>query len=30
MISVVKMELYIAADKADYESYWGSYTFNNN
>jgi uncharacterized GH25 family protein len=30
MISVVKMELYTATDKADYESYWGSYTFNNN
>jgi uncharacterized GH25 family protein len=30
MISVVKMELYTAIDKADYESYWGSYTFNNN
>ena len=30
MISVVKMELYTANDKADYESYWGSYTFNNN
>jgi hypothetical protein len=24
------MELYTANDKADYESYWGSYTFNNN
>jgi hypothetical protein len=23
MISVVKMELYTATDKADYESYWG-------
>jgi uncharacterized GH25 family protein len=30
MISVVKMELYTATDKADYESYWGSYTFYNN
>lgn len=30
MISVVKMELFTATDKADYESYWGSYTFNNN
>jgi uncharacterized GH25 family protein len=30
MISVVKMELYTATDKAEYESYWGSYTFNNN
>lgn len=30
MISVVKMELYTATNKADYESYWGSYTFNNN
>lgn len=30
MISVVKMELYTATDKADYESYWGSYTFSTN
>jgi len=30
MISLVKMELYTATDKADYESYWGSYTFSNN
>lgn len=30
MISVVKMELFTANDKADYESYWGSYTFSNN
>jgi len=30
MISIVKMELFTATDKADYESYWGSYTFNNN
>lgn len=29
MISVVKMELFTKTDKADYESYWGSYTFNN-
>ena len=27
MISLVKMELYTLSDKADYESYWGSYTF---
>ena len=27
MISVVKMELSKVTDKADYESYWGSYTF---
>ena len=30
MISLVKMELYTATDKADYDSYWGSYTFKNN
>lgn len=30
MISVVKMELFTTTDKADYESYWGSYTFSNN
>lgn len=29
MISVVKMELFTANDKADYDSYWGSYTFSN-
>jgi uncharacterized GH25 family protein len=29
MISLVKMELHTASDKAEYESYWGSYTFNN-
>jgi uncharacterized GH25 family protein len=28
MISVVKMDLYNQSEKADYESYWGSYTFN--
>jgi uncharacterized GH25 family protein len=27
MISLVKMELYKVSDKADYESFWGSYTF---
>lgn len=30
MISVVKMELYSNTEKADYDSYWGSYTFSNN
>ena len=30
MISVVKMELYSNTEKADYDSYWGSYTFDNN
>ena len=30
MISVVKMELYSKTEKADYDSYWGSYTFSNN
>ena len=30
MISVVKMELYSDTNKADYDSYWGSYTFSNN
>jgi uncharacterized GH25 family protein len=30
MISLVKMELYTDADKADYDSYWGSYTFYKN
>ena len=29
MISVVKMELYPNVEKADYESYWGSFTFSN-
>ena len=29
MISVVKMELYSNTEKADYDSYWGSYTFDN-
>jgi hypothetical protein len=30
MISVVKMELYSNTEKADYDSYWGSYTFSYN
>lgn len=30
MISVVKMELYSDTNKADYDSYWGSFTFSNN
>lgn len=30
MISLVKMELFTANDKADYESFWGSYTFYKN
>lgn len=30
MISLVKMELYSNTEKADYDSYWGSYTFSNN
>jgi uncharacterized GH25 family protein len=27
MISLVKMELHTTSKKADYDSYWGSYTF---
>jgi uncharacterized GH25 family protein len=27
MISLVKMELHTSSTKADYDSYWGSYTF---
>lgn len=27
MISLVKMELHLNSNKADYDSYWGSYTF---
>lgn len=30
MISIVKMELYSDTNKADYDSYWGSYKFSNN